>query len=46
VPMDQLGLSPLCGFKSNEEGNLLTEDQQRRKLDLVVEPARKMWADA
>jgi 5-methyltetrahydropteroyltriglutamate--homocysteine methyltransferase len=46
VPMDQLALSPQCGFASNEEGNLLTEDQQWRKLELVVHTARKVWADA
>src|ERR1700722_17730968 len=45
VPMDQLALSPQCGFASNEEGNLLTEDQQWRKLELVVETARKVWPD-
>jgi 5-methyltetrahydropteroyltriglutamate--homocysteine methyltransferase len=46
VSVDQLALSPQCGFASNEEGNLLTEDQQWRKLELVVETARKVWADA
>jgi 5-methyltetrahydropteroyltriglutamate--homocysteine methyltransferase len=46
VPVEQLALSPQCGFASNEEGNLLTEDQQWRKLELVVRTARKVWADA
>ena len=46
VPMEQLALSPQCGFASNEEGNLLTEDQQWRKLELVVNTARKVWPDA
>jgi 5-methyltetrahydropteroyltriglutamate--homocysteine methyltransferase len=46
VPVDQLALSPQCGFASNEEGNLLTEDQQWRKLELVVQTARKVWPDA
>ena len=46
VPLDQLALSPQCGFASNEQGNLLTEDQQWRKLQLVVETARKVWPDA
>jgi 5-methyltetrahydropteroyltriglutamate--homocysteine methyltransferase len=46
VPIDQLALSPQCGFASVAEGNLLTEDQQWRKLELVVETARKVWADA
>ena len=43
VSMDQLALSPQCGFASVLEGNLLTEDQQWRKLELVVETARKAW---
>jgi 5-methyltetrahydropteroyltriglutamate--homocysteine methyltransferase len=46
VPVDQLALSPQCGFASIVEGNLLTEDQQWRKLELVVETARKVWSDA
>ena len=46
VPADQLALSPQCGFASVLEGNLLTEDQQWRKLELVVHTARKVWADA
>jgi 5-methyltetrahydropteroyltriglutamate--homocysteine methyltransferase len=46
VPLDQLALSPQCGFASGMEGNLLTEDQQWRKLELVVQTARKVWADA
>jgi 5-methyltetrahydropteroyltriglutamate--homocysteine methyltransferase len=46
MPEEQLALSPQCGFASNEEGNLLTEDQQWRKLELVVETARKVWRDA
>lgn len=46
LPVDQLALSPQCGFASVAEGNLLTEDQQWRKLGLVVETARKVWADA
>jgi 5-methyltetrahydropteroyltriglutamate--homocysteine methyltransferase len=43
VSIDQLALSPQCGFASVLEGNLLTEDQQWRKLELVVETARKVW---
>ncbi len=45
VPLDNLALSPQCGFASSLEGNLLTEDEQWRKLQLVVETARKVWAD-
>src|SRR3984885_1968263 len=46
ISVDQLALSPQCGFASNQEGNLLTEDQQWQKLELVVDTARKVWADA
>jgi 5-methyltetrahydropteroyltriglutamate--homocysteine methyltransferase len=46
VSVDQLALSPQCGFASVLEGNLLTEEQQWRKLELVVRTARKVWADA
>ncbi|MBX5466073.1 MAG: 5-methyltetrahydropteroyltriglutamate--homocysteine S-methyltransferase [Firmicutes bacterium] len=43
VPLEQLCLSPQCGFASTEEGNLLTEDEQWAKLRLVVEIARSVW---
>ena len=43
VPADQLALSPQCGFASVSEGNLLSEDDQRRKLELVVDTARLAW---
>jgi 5-methyltetrahydropteroyltriglutamate--homocysteine methyltransferase len=43
VPVERLGLSPQCGFASAMEGNLLTEDEQWKKLELVVETARKVW---
>ena len=43
VPVERLALSPQCGFASTLAGNLLTEDQQWRKLELVVETARKVW---
>jgi len=43
LPLEQLALSPQCGFASTEEGNLLTEDQQWRKLELCVEVAREVW---
>jgi 5-methyltetrahydropteroyltriglutamate--homocysteine methyltransferase len=46
VPLENLALSPQCGFASTMEGNLLTEDDQWRKLQLVVDTARKVWADA
>ena len=43
VPLERLALSPQCGFASTEAGNLLTEDQQWRKLELVAEVARRVW---
>jgi 5-methyltetrahydropteroyltriglutamate--homocysteine methyltransferase len=43
VPLDQLGLSPQCGFASTEEGNILTEEEQWAKLRLAVDVANEMW---
>jgi len=43
VDPEQLCLSPQCGFSSTEEGNKLTIDDQRRKLELVVEVADEVW---
>jgi len=43
VPLEDLALSPQCGFASTMEGNLLTEDDQWAKLGLVVETARRVW---
>jgi len=43
VPLENIGLSTQCGFASTELGNLLTEDEQWRKLELIVETARKVW---
>jgi 5-methyltetrahydropteroyltriglutamate--homocysteine methyltransferase len=43
VPIEYLAISPQCGFASVADGNLLTMDDQWRKLDLVVEVARKVW---
>jgi 5-methyltetrahydropteroyltriglutamate--homocysteine methyltransferase len=43
VDMDQLCLSPQCGFASTLEGNLLNEEEQFAKLRLVVETAREVW---
>jgi 5-methyltetrahydropteroyltriglutamate--homocysteine methyltransferase len=42
-PIDNLALSPQCGFASTMEGNLLTEDEQWAKLRLVVETAKRVW---
>ncbi len=41
--IDQLGIAPQCGFASTEEGNKLSEDDQWRKLELVVETAQVIW---
>jgi 5-methyltetrahydropteroyltriglutamate--homocysteine methyltransferase len=43
VPLDQLCLSPQCGFSSTVEGNALTVEQQVAKLRLIVETAREVW---
>ena len=43
VPLEQLCLSPQCGFASNFMGNPVTFDDQRRKLALIVETAREIW---
>jgi 5-methyltetrahydropteroyltriglutamate--homocysteine methyltransferase len=43
LPMDQLAISPQCGFASTAHGNLLTEDDQWRKLARLVETASNLW---
>ncbi len=43
VPLDQLCLSPQCGFASTEEGNVLAEDEQWAKLRMIVEIADEVW---
>ena len=43
LPLEQLAVSPQCGFASTMEGNLLTEDQQWAKLQLVADVAREVW---
>ena len=44
VAMEDLALSPQCGFASTAPGNLLTVDEERRKLELVAETAHRVWA--
>ena len=44
IPLEQLALSPQCGFASGIAGNLLTEDEQWRKLELMMDVARQVWA--
>ncbi len=46
VDLDQLGIAPQCGFASTEHGNALTKDDQRRKLELVVNVAHDLWGEA
>jgi len=46
VDLDQLCLSPQCGFAATEEGNPLTEDDQFAKLRLVVDTAERVWGSA
>jgi 5-methyltetrahydropteroyltriglutamate--homocysteine methyltransferase len=43
VPIEQLCLSPQCGFASTEEGNVLAEDEQWAKLCMIVEVAEEIW---
>ena len=43
LPLEQLAISPQCGFASSIRGNLLSEDEQFRKLDVMKETAAKVW---
>jgi 5-methyltetrahydropteroyltriglutamate--homocysteine methyltransferase len=43
VSLEQLCLSPQCGFASTEEGNILAEDEQWAKLQMIVEVAEEVW---
>jgi 5-methyltetrahydropteroyltriglutamate--homocysteine methyltransferase len=43
APLEQLCLSPQCGFASTEEGNVLAEDEQWAKLSRIVEVAKEVW---
>jgi len=43
VPLEQLALSPQCGFASTEDGNTLSEDEQWAKLRMIVEVAEEVW---
>jgi 5-methyltetrahydropteroyltriglutamate--homocysteine methyltransferase len=43
VPLERLGLSPQCGFASTLPGNLVTAEDQRAKLRLLVDVARDVW---
>jgi 5-methyltetrahydropteroyltriglutamate--homocysteine methyltransferase len=43
IPLEQLAISPQCGFASDVVGNLVSPDTQKRKLEVVVETARQVW---
>jgi 5-methyltetrahydropteroyltriglutamate--homocysteine methyltransferase len=43
LPLEQLAISPQCGFASSLRGNLLSEEEQFRKLEVMLETARKVW---
>ena len=43
APLEQLAISPQCGFSSDVVGNLIGEQDQRRKLEIVVETSRQVW---
>jgi 5-methyltetrahydropteroyltriglutamate--homocysteine methyltransferase len=43
IPLDQLAISPQCGFASDVVGNLISANDQKRKLEVVVETARQVW---
>jgi 5-methyltetrahydropteroyltriglutamate--homocysteine methyltransferase len=43
IPLEQLAISPQCGFASDVVGNLISEDDQKKKLEVVVETARQVW---
>ena len=43
IDLDRVAIGPQCGFASTVAGNPVTEDDERRKLSLVVEAARQFW---
>jgi 5-methyltetrahydropteroyltriglutamate--homocysteine methyltransferase len=43
APPEQLAVSPQCGFSSDVVGNLISEDDQKRKLELVVGTSHQIW---
>ena len=45
ISIDQLGIAPQCGFSSTEEGNIISLEDQKRKLELVIEPSKKIWGE-
>lgn len=45
APLDQFCLSPQCGFASTEEGNILSEEEEWRKLGFIVDVAKEVWGE-
>ena len=45
LPLDRLCLSPQCGFASTEEGNVIKEEDQWKKIALISEIAREVWGE-
>lgn len=43
IPLERLGLSPQCGFASSIIGNAISSEDQRRKLELVIQTAQEVW---
>ena len=43
LPLEQMALSPQCGFASDVVGNLISVDDEKKKLEVLVETARKVW---
>ena len=46
APMEQLALSPQCGFSSTVHGNNIAVEDQRTKMRLVIDTAREVWGEA
>jgi len=46
MPLENMCISPKCGFSSTHHGNDLTHDDQWKKMELVVNTARKIWGEA
>lgn len=44
IPLERLGLSPQCGFASSIVGNNISAEDQRRKLELVIETVQALWS--
>ncbi len=45
MPLENLSISPQCGFASTEEGNRLTEEEQWKKIELLQKIATEVWQD-